>query len=119
MRCEKPADAVVSVTVEPITPAGHGISHGIISRSARSSFCVACLHLWHDEAAAELREQARAAGIGKCRGIAMLDDAAEMDDIRDSVRDMRARYESGQGTLRDAMCRLSLPMAERLLKELG
>lgn len=38
-----------------------------------------------------------------------------MHDIKASIKLMRARYESGQGTLASAMCRLSLPMAESLV----
>ena len=40
-----------------------------------------------------------------------------MNDIEESVALMRKRLESGQGTLASAMCRLSLPMAERLTRE--
>ena len=41
-----------------------------------------------------------------------------VESIRQSIDFMRSRYEQGQGGLANAMCRLSLPMAERLLAEL-
>lgn len=39
----------------------------------------------------------------------------DMREIAESVRLMRGRLETGQGSLQSAMCRLSLPMSEALL----
>lgn len=42
-------------------------------------------------------------------------DNARLTEIRESIRDMRSRLESGQGTPQSAMCRLSLTMSQELL----
>jgi hypothetical protein len=42
----------------------------------------------------------------------------DLDDIRETVRLMRERNQTGQGTTSSAMCRLSLGMSERLLTEI-
>ena len=41
-------------------------------------------------------------------------DTPAFHEITDAIRLMRERLESGQGTAQDAMCRLSLTMAEEL-----
>ena len=41
------------------------------------------------------------------------------EEIAESIGYMRKRLESGQGALASAMCRLSLPMSEKLLRLVG
>ena len=47
-----------------------------------------------------------------------MNDPFTIEEIEESIGFMRKRLESEQGDLHNAMCRLSLPMSEFLLKEL-